>query len=223
MDNAKAGIPLKFIKGHTMVLDEVSDDQLTKAHPFPWMVRAPIEFMSEEHDVIDATGAVVLGDVDPDTAKALLEAASKQVVLERLTHIHIDRSPVRIEYRLEPDEFEMGSDGQTILKSMKAIKLEPGAIYELDAAGEAEIQRIARQPQVTETEDGIFISMPGPDTARTAALEAALVTAFTTLEKATAEGTSRDADEEDAIVEGLRETIDALGLTGRLPSTEARS
>lgn len=194
---------------------ETKPELITKAHPFPWTVRAPIEFMSEEHDVIDATGAVVLGDVDPDTAKALLEAASKQVVLERLTHIHIDRSPVRIEYRLEPDEFEMGSDGQNILKSMKAIKLEPGAIYELDAAGEAEIQRIAREPQVTETEDGIFITMPGPDTARTAALEAALVEVARLLDDGTIDGWEGSAE--------AKAILDRVGLAHRVWGNEGKA
>lgn len=58
---------------------------------------------------------------------------------------------------------------------------------------------------------------------RSDALEKALITAVSALEKTIEEGTIRDADEEDAILAGLKETLTALGLADRLPgnSTEA--
>lgn len=79
--------------------------------------------------------------------------------------------------------------------------LEPGAYYEL--------------PPGTEIH-----GIPDP---RVEALEAALVTAVSALEKTVAEGTFRDADEEDAILAELKETLTDLGLANRLPGNPAEA
>lgn len=58
---------------------------------------------------------------------------------------------------------------------------------------------------------------------RSDALEKALITAVSALEKTIEEGTIRDADEEDAILAGLKETLTDLGLADRLPGNPAEA
>lgn len=165
----KTGIPFKDIPGTTMVADEVSDDRLIQVHPFPWTVRAP-EFMSDEHDVIDAIGTVVMGDVDPDTAKVLLGALN-EVAISQLTHGFINRDPDAL---------------------AGPINLEPGAVHVLDAAGEREIQRIAEEVSPQELERMIGDIKLGPfpmetpivPDPRIATLEGALVEVVNVLQSA---------------------------------------
>ena len=54
-------------------------------------------------------------------------------------------------------------------------------------------------------------------------VENALVLAVTALETTIAEGTTRDADEEDAILAELKETLTTLGLADRQPGNPAKA
>ena len=159
---------------------EKTDTTTMVSHPFPWRALAPTELLSDEHDVVDANGSLVAGDVEPDTAKALVDAANTQFALSQLTSITL-----------------------------------PGAVYELEAAGEREIQRVMLEP-------GKIYPLPPREQIQVTphpsveALESALITAFTALKKAAGDEI-RDSDEEDAILAELKETVTNLGLADRLP------
>ncbi|SDH22614.1 hypothetical protein [Bosea robiniae] len=155
---------------------EKTDTTTMVSHPFPWRALAPTELLSDEHDVVDANGSLVAGDVEPDTAKALVDAANTQFALSQLTSITL-----------------------------------PGAVYELDAAGEREIQRMVLEP------GKIYPLPPGeelhgiPDP-RIAALEAALVQVVSKFHEATVEATGEIRMSVEAADDEVRDIVEGLGL-----------